>query len=689
MKMSRRDLMGVGVASMAAAIHRESEGAELESVRAEAGPASDENLTIRGYLCREASRITASALRDYRDAESFRRLQPEKRRQFHEMMGLTEQFSGQRPPVPVHVTGVVERPGYRIEKLSYESLPNLHVTANLYIPQHPVPNTRHPAVLYVCGHAPNQKAAYQAHARRFARLGLACLIAETVQLGEVTGFHHGCYREGWFHWTSRGYSPAAIELYNGIRGLDLLAQRADVDPDRMGVTGISGGGAATWWIAAGDERVKAAAPACGTATLESHVYDRVIDGHCDCMWWPNSRQWDLADVGGLIVPRPLLIASADRDGIFPIQSIRKVHSQLSRLYGMLGKNDLLKLVETPGGHSYHEKSRTAIFSWFLKHLAGKDVPPERVGDIDTTQDQPETPETLRVFVNGTPPGNRTATIHDELIKLAAPPSIANRADLQRERKRVTDALSAHTFAAFPSAPPPLDVLEEFSRDGGTGSRFAFTSEAGWRLHGMKMTPPDPPRPLPALVVLRMPGEERDSAEKFSGRISGTLVRIIVEPRGTGETAWGEELSWHLRRAAAWTGRTLASMRVWDTLRSLQAARDLKGVDLAQISLAAKGEIAAIALYAALLDGKVKTLFLDSPPATQNAPSRPDGRGPAIEMLHCLRFTDLPQVAGLLHPTEVVLAGEIPNNYDWAESVCRKVGAAFQRVPSLDAWKPAA
>ena len=690
MKMSRRDLMGTGAASMAAAMFETGveAGAAGEAKRAGGGSgAAAENLTIRGYLCREAAAITASALKDCHDAGAFPRQQAEKRRQFHEMMGIAEMVAGPRAAVPVHVTGVVERPGYRIEKLSYESLPNLHVTANLYLPQPLAAGARVPAVLYVCGHAANQKVSYQGHARRFAQLGFACLIVETVQLGEAAGYHHGCYREGWFHWYSRGYSPAAIELYNGIRGLDLLARRAEVDPQRMGVTGISGGGAATWWIAAGDERVRAAAPVCGTTTLESHVYDRVIDGHCDCMWWPNSRRWDMADIGGLIAPRPLLIASANRDGIFPIHSIRKVHSQIERLYGMLGKADHLRLVETPGGHSYHEKSRTDIFSWFLKHLAGREVPSEKVGDLDGPQDQPETLETLRVFVNGAPPGNRTTTIHDEFIKLAMPPVIADLAVMERERKRVVRALREQTFAAFPADPPPLNVVEEYARDGGTGSRFAFTSELGWRLHGLKMTPADPAQPLPALVVLRLPGEERDGAERFAGQVPGTWARIIAEPRGTGETAWGEELSWHLRRASAWTGRTVASMRVWDTLRALEAARHLAGVDPNLVCLAAKGEMAAVALYAALLDGRVKTLFLDSPPATQNAGSHPDGRGPAIEMLHCLRITDLPQVAGLLHPTEVVIAGDIPSSYEWAESVCRRVGAPWQRVQSLGAWGP--
>jgi len=650
-------------------------------------PKREENVTIRGYLCREAATITASALRDYRDPASFRRLQPERRRQFHEMMGISEGQADERPRVPVHVTGTLERGEYRIEKLSYESLPNLHVTASLYLPASQTSNSPAPGVLYVCGHGQNQKVHYQAHARRFAQLGIVCLIAETVQLGEVAGFHHGCCREGWFHWYSRGYSPAAIEMYNGIRGLDLLAERAEVDGDKLGVTGTSGGGAVTWWIAAGDERVKAAAPICGTTTLESHVYDRVIDGHCDCMWWPNSRKWDLADVGGLIAPRALLIASADRDGIFPILSIRKVHTQLDRLYEMLGKKEMLKLVETPGGHSYHEKSRTAIFSWFLEHLAGEEISPDQVGDIDTPQDQPESLEALRVFISGSPPGNRTTTIQDEFIKIAAPPVIGNSPDLERERKRMIDALREHTFAAFPKDPPPLNLVEEYSLDRGAGTRFAFTSEAGWRLHGLKLTPADPEEPLPALVTLRMPGEERGAAERLAGQVSGTWARVIVEPRGTGETAWGEDLNWHLRRAAAWTGRTLASMRVWDVLRALEAARKLQDVDQERVSLVAKGEMAAIALYAALLDGGVMTLFLESPPATQNAGSRPDGRGPAIEMLHCLRFTDLPQVAGLLQPTEVVVAGEFPESYSWAEALHTKLGTAFHRVPDLGSWEP--
>jgi cephalosporin-C deacetylase-like acetyl esterase len=652
------------------------------------------SISIREYLSREARRITNHALADYKDAATWRRLLPERRRQYLEMMRL-ENFppQGQRPPLNVKVTGVVERSEYRIEKLYYESLPQAYVTANLYVPNKLV--SRAPGVLYVCGHSPTQKTHYQAHPRRFAELGFVCLIVDTVQYGEARGFHHGPYYEGWQHWYSRGYSPAAIEMLNGIRGLDLLSERPEVDGARLGVTGISGGGATSWWVAAGDERVKVAAPVCGTATLGSHLEDLTIDGHCDCMWWNNTYLWDLADVGGLIAPQPLLIASANHDSIFTIDAIREVHSQLQRLYTMLGAAQNLRLVETPGGHGYHKPSRTAIFSWFLKHLAGKVVSPEQVGDIDDSPERQESEETLRVFLVGSPPENRTPSIHEGFISLPKAAKIADHRALGQARQQTISALRAKTFRAFPVTPPLLatQVEFEFANDGNQNScRFGFTAEQGWRLHGELLMSGSTNPPVPAVVALRSPGERRPdgvvgSSEEFLGRIRVPWAKVVVEPRGTGETSWGEELQWHLRRAAAWTGRTLASMWVYDALRALDAVRSLPHVQGKPVALAGRGPMAAVALYAALLEGHVSTLFLESPPASQNLAGQRDGSGPAIEMLNCLRITDLAQVAGLLFPTELVFIGDCPSTYDWAEELYRRLGMAdrFRRVGDLTTW----
>jgi len=648
-------------------------------------------VTIREYLSREARRITENATRDFTSADAFWRLLPKKRAQFLEMMGLSDLPPyEERPPVKAVTTGILDRGLYRIHKLYYESIPNLFVTANLYIPKRDG-KAPFPAVLYLCGHAQNQKWHYQAHPRQFAQLGFVCLIIETIQLGEVQGYHHGCYREGWFHWYSRGYTPAGVELLNAIRAVDFLTQLEEVDGSRIGATGISGGGATTWWVAAADERIKVAAPVCATATLASHIYDKTIDGHCDCMWWINTYLWDLADVGALIAPRPLMIASSDKDAIFTIQSIRQVYLQLKRLYEMLGAADNLRLVETPGAHSYHRISRTAIFSWFLKHLQGREIPPEQVGDIDESKEHMEPLEALRVYVDGEPKGNRVKTIHDEFIKLAQPPKIESVADLERARKDVVSKLMQKTFNAFPKEAPPLnlEVEFEFAHDGATGCRFAFTSEEGWRLHGVLTIPRNAEQPAAAILAPRNAHEARNETERFLGRINAPWAKVVVELRGTGDTAWGEELQWHIRRAAAWTGRTIASMRVYDLLRALEAIRLLPQIDPDSITIAARGEMAAVALYAALLDGRIKAMVLQSPPATQNAPSNPDGHGEAIEMLNCLQITDLPQVAGLLYPTELVFVGDMPDSYTWAKELYGRLGSPdrFIFVSDVSQWKP--
>jgi hypothetical protein len=651
-------------------------------------------MTIRDYLCREAEHITRRTLAEVTDAAAWHRVESDRRRQFREMLGLTEfPFTPARPPVPVTVTGVVERPLYRIEKLHYESLPGLFITANLYVPR----NLTEPApgVLYLCGHAENQKVYYQAHPRRFAELGFVCLIAETIQLGEIRGYHHGCYREGWFHWYSRGYTPASIEAWNGIRALDLLTQRSDVDADRLGVTGTSGGGASSWWIAATDERVRVAAPSCATSTLESHVVDRMMDDHCDCMWWINTYLWDLADVGALIAPRPLMIASSDRDSLNTIAAIRKVHAQLVPLYEMLDVPENLKLVATPGPHAYHEQSRTAIFSWFMRHLMNRDISPATVGDTDDAPARQESAETLRVFTNGFPSENRTATIQDDLFVPPVLPEIADQERLEQVRRDVIHALHERTFRAFPTDPPPLEVRIEYEflyKTGRAGCRFQFASEEGWDLHGRFLGPTgdDIGGPASTIVVsLRSPGEVPDAAEAFAGKFADPWAVAAVEPRGTGDTAWGPELQWHVRRSAAWTGRTIASMQVWDTLRAIEAVRRLPMVRSgARIALAAQGDMAVVALYAALIDGRITTLFLDSPPASQNVPSAPDGRGPAIEMLNCLQITDLPQVASLVFPALLVISGDCPASYTVAEKLYATLGKpeAFRRIGDISRWQ---
>ncbi|MFH1740349.1 MAG: hypothetical protein ABIH23_15175 [bacterium] len=642
---------------------------------------------MRLYLCREAEKITHDSLRDYSDLKSWETDRPNRHRQFMQMMGLENlPPKDKRSRLNVQYVGTVKREGYTIEKLYYESLPNLYVPANLYIPTNvdrPVPG-----VLYVCGHARTQKVDYQAHAKRFAQLGFVTLIIETIQWGEVLGEHWGCWDRGWFNWYSRGYTPGGVELLNGIRGLDLLQERPEVDGERLGVTGISGGGAYSWYIAAADERVDVAAPVCGTGTLESHIKDRTIDGHCDCMWPINTYLWDRSDIAALIAPRPLMIASSNRDGLYTIEAIRNCHKAAKRIYDLYGASDNLRLVETPGPHSYHEISRTNIFSWFIKHLYGRDVPPEIVGDIDSSEEAQESAETLQVYVGGAPPDDRTKTIQDSLVELADPPEIGSKEDLERQRTEVVASLKKMTFRAFPveTCAPNLTLEFQSNNDETSGIlHYRFTPEKDWRLKFNLQWNGSPDAPAPTILMLLPPrNPNRRGTSDFLNGVPGTWNRVYLETRGIGETSWGPEIQWHLRRAAAWTGRTIASMRVYDTLRCLEVLRSLPSVDENRVMLAADGEMTAVALYAALLDGKLKTVILGNPPATQDAPSEPNGTGPAFEMLNCLRVTDLPQVAGLLWPARLVFVGETPESYRWSKHLYERLGkpGILDEVPEL-------
>ncbi|MBM3334137.1 acetylxylan esterase, partial [Candidatus Sumerlaeota bacterium] len=588
-------------------------------------PGGENSVTMRTYLCREAAKITEGAVHDLTTARAWTKQRPAKLQQYYEMMGIDHLMAKrERPPLNVKVTGVLDREKYRIEKLCFESLPKLYVTGNLYVPKGLT--GRAPAVLYVCGHSADQKIRYQPHPRRWAELGFVALVVETIQLGEIAGFHHGCYREGWFNWYSRGYSPAGVELWNGIRAVDLLQSRPEVDPERIGLTGISGGGAMSWWLGAGDERIKVVAPVCGTGTMKSHVAERTVDGHCDCMFHINYYGWDLADVGALIAPRPLMVASANHDGIFSIESIEDCCGRIEKLYKVLGVGDRFRFVETPGPHSYHKISRTEIFSWFMKHLMGREVAPQTIADVDTRD---EKKEDLLVFGGKPPADERVTTVHDWFIPKADPPEIADAKSLEAARKRIVAELRNKAFHQFPRKPCALNARVAMLSDGGTStSRILFTSEEGVEL-AAQLTVSHAAREqgrTQCLVFLRSPRSQRGDSERVASKVGGTWVRLIVNTRGVWETSWGDDLQWHLRRASAIIGRTIASMRVYDALRALEVARSLPEVDPGKVAIGGEGEMAVVAAYAALLDGKVSGLVLADPPASLDLPSAKDGTG---------------------------------------------------------------
>jgi hypothetical protein len=176
-----------------------------------------------------------------------------------------------------------------------------------------------------------------------------------------------------------------------------------------------------------------------------------------------------------------------------------------------------------------------------------------------------------------------------------------------------------------------------------------------------------------MIVLRNYNENQWDSESFISGLDNEWNIAFLEVRGIGENGWEPGLQWHVRRAAAWTGRTIASMQVYDLLRAMEFCRTLDGVDPGMIGIAARNEMTVVAMYAALMDGNCNCLILKDPPASQDRTSQPDGRGAAIEMLNCLRITDLYQIPALLMPAKITFQGEVPETYRWSEKVLKEIG----------------
>ncbi|MEM7473921.1 MAG: acetylxylan esterase [Planctomycetota bacterium] len=302
------------------------------------------------------------------------------RGELREMLGIPEEL--EKTELKVQSTGRLELEGVTVEKLHYQSRPGLYVAANLYLPKTAAPKSGYPAVLYVCGHARStnfgrlmgNKTGYQHHGLWFARHGFVCLMIDTVQLGEFHGEHHGTYKLGRWDWMTKGYTPAGVEAWNAIRGVDLLNELPYVDATKIGITGRSGGGAYSWFAAALDERIQVAIPVAGITDLRNHVVDGCVEGHCDCMYFVNYFGWDYGKLAALIAPRPLLLENSDSDRIFPLDGVVRIDGQLRELYAKLEASENYGLVITPGPHKDTQDLRVPAFRFLMKHLQGNNDP---------------------------------------------------------------------------------------------------------------------------------------------------------------------------------------------------------------------------------------------------------------------------------------------------------------------------
>lgn len=315
----------------------------------------------------------------------LRALQRQLRDQLLKMIGG---LPTEKTPLNPQMTGRIEMQGFRIEKLIFESLPGVYVTALVYVPEDR--NHQHPAVLVPSGHSANGKVYYQGLCQRLAQRGYIAINWDTVGQGERSQFWDRKKNKTRYNLICAehavlgnlaylaGTNLARWEIWDGIRALDYLLTRPDVDPERISITGTSGGGTQTAYIAALDPRIKVAAPSCYITALPMRVFNRIFqDPDSD----PEQDLYGMISNGidhpGLLLmmyPRPVFVAAAVLD-FFPIEGTHKTFSEVEGLYARFGHADRIGMHEGYHGHQYSLENQESAID-FLDHFNGM---PQRRG----------------------------------------------------------------------------------------------------------------------------------------------------------------------------------------------------------------------------------------------------------------------------------------------------------------------
>jgi len=640
--------------------------------RSQAQPkAKPGDVMIEKYLAAETDKLSKKFLDGAKTLEEWQQKRPRLYREYMDMLGLWP--IPEKTPLKATITGTVETPDCIIDNLHFQSKPGLYVTANLYRPLDSAKKAtkKYPAVLYVCGHSwrgrDGNKSAYQQHAMWFAKNGYICMVLDTLQLGEIPGVHHGTYGRPWAHlkgygvndkdklkletrwwWHSAGYTPAGVECWNGVRGIDYLVSRPDVAADKIAVTGISGGGAATFWIAAADDRVHCAVPVSGMSDLESYVKNKVINGHCDCMFLYNTYQWDWTTIAALVAPRPMLFANSDNDPIFPMDANRRIIAKLRKIYKMYGKPELVDEYVSKGGHAYRPDLRIAIFKWINQHSKNDTTTP-----VEDTQFAELPGMLLRVFRADAdiPTDAINAKIDETFVPVAKVelPEKGKFAEWKIEKMKEI----RHCFRNIPKKIAPAKYKG--------GGQLVASMETE-----------------PGITV----GSGTDAI--YAGKVRSWVIfnnsedlkaKWFEEWVGRGYFGLFTRGGWakksppnYVERAHALLGRTVDEGRLLDLLSHLQLLRKSA---LKAPKVIGQGQAGILAAYAALFEPSIKEVVIIDPPTSHK-------EGPIF--LNVLRVLDIPEALGLLAPNvKLTLINAKDRAFDRTEQIYKLAGAADKLV----------
>jgi dienelactone hydrolase len=530
----------------------------------------------------------------------------------------------ERTPLEPRVVGTISRPGYRVENVVFQSQPKHYVTALLFLPAPERFKPPFPGVLVPCGHGIPGKAypTYQSMGALLALNGMAALVFDPIDQGER--IQHigpggalgpaGCAGHAMLGpgCILLGRNVARFEIWDGMRAIDYLQSRPEVDPRRIGCTGSSGGGMQTAYLMALDDRIRAAVPSCYLSTTYGFLWSLGPDDAEQQLYAQLAVGLDEAELVMMRAPSPVLIEEVTQEPV-GIEGTWDTLRYAKRLYTRMGFAERVDIIEYDGKHAFHPALREASARWMSRWLLGKEQPiVEPKIDLLAEQECRCAPGGRVMAIPG---ARSTYDLNDDYENQLAPRRKSSWASGDRTPllQQVRQLAGIRQLAQLPK--PKVESVGTLARAGYSIEKLVISPEEGISLPALLFLP-QKSAPGPVVLYLHEKGKAVDAAPDgpIERRVRAGETVLAVDLRGVGQTksiskGWNPPDQSHSKGwnppevndeyLAYLLGRSCLGMRAEDVLVCARYAAERTASE--SIRLVAIGDVAVPALHAAALE----------------------------------------------------------------------------------------
>lgn len=581
----------------------------------------------------------------------------------------------EKTPLNAKITGTIKKDNFSVEHIIFESQPGFYVTSSLYIPEGMTKKAKTPAIIYCSGHSEEgyRSPVYQHVITNLVLKGFIVFAFDPVGQGERleyfdpekgTSIVGGPTKEHSYPGNQAfitGSSQARYMIWDGIRAVDYLLTRKEVDPARIGITGRSGGGTQSSYIAAFDERILASAPECYITTFTRLL--QTIGNQDAEQNLPNFivKGLDLPDLLTVRAPKPSLMITTTRD-IFSIQGAREAEKEVAEIYKAYGKAENFGRAEDDTGHASTLKNREAMYAFFQRQLNN----PGNYKDqtvILLSKDE------LRVTSSGQVSVSFGGETVHRLNKKEAE-SILNRREsvLNTNNSELENIVSsARRLSGYrdPSENDKPVFSGRFIKTGYSIDKYFIKGEGDYIIPYILFIPDLPGNK--AIIYLNPSGKSADASPggEMEWLVKQGFIVLAPDLIGIGETGPGifqgdayiEGESHNLWYASIVIGRSIAGIRAADVVKLTKLLKDKSSIK--EIYGLAKKELSPVLLHAAAFDNTISRIALIEPYSSYRSlvmsrfykSSFIQGVVPGA-----LKEYDLPDLAGTLAPRKLLIAG---------------------------------